>query len=243
MKFRCEELFDRIDSLNTTLFKEYGASVAIIEPVDDEVRFFIVSRCGTVWMDIPRATFSRPEWDVDVLDAFQRSPGLLRWISDVSFGSFRKSELYLALCSRFVMPTQMASGIAYQGNTSYNNRGMYGLASEDPSFIITGLEHQMGDGGLPELVALRGEIPCADEFYIWGKEISVFANIANVNLADAIGEVTFHLVLTLSSCDWVTARSDHRIPPLHPQSPSELLIMHRTMGTLRRGVSVGLFDG
>jgi hypothetical protein len=227
-------LLERIQPLNAKLFDKLGICITAIEPSAENIVYSIISKCGAVNYEVPRSFLNYAQWDERVLELIQNDQELLRWIGDVSFGKFTKSELYLTLCSRIVLPTQMASGIQFNRNT----KSEYGLGADSPSFIITGIEHDNSDPSAPQLLTLTGGLPAIDGFEMGQETFPLFARAAGVTLDLFLAEfIPIFLTFFLTE-DHLTV-SDNRWGQLfNPRTPAELWIMHRTMGTIGGGVLV-----
>lgn len=227
-------LLERIEPLNAKLFDNLGVCITAIKPSTESIIYSVISKCGTANYEVPRTLLNCLQWDEEVLELFKNDRALLRWIGDVSFGKFTKSELYLALCSSIVLPTQMASGIQFDSN----NKSEYGLESDSPSFIITGIEHDNSDPAAPQLLTLTGALPAVDVFDMGQETFPLFARATGVPLDFFLAEFIPIFLKHFLTEDHLTV-SDTRWGQLfNPRTPAELWIMHRTMGTIGRGPSV-----
>jgi hypothetical protein len=233
MTLPIESIDQKMQTLNEVLFARHQACIGLIEPEEDHVDVFIISRCGNVWVEVPTDLFLASSWPSLLLDHLLAHQSLLRWIADVSFGSFCKSDLFLALSSRIVFPTQVASGFQYWGDSSELPLGKLGL--DAPTFIITGIEHARQTDEIFSILSIRAEIPAADEFYFGPTSQPT----PKTNLTNFLDEIWKSLLETLESHVSGTLGENRWGDLFNPTNPAELWLMHRALGTLRRGERLG----
>jgi len=153
-------------------------------------------------------------------------------LSDFSFAHFRKSDLLRAVFQKIVYPIQVLSDFSPIMDPERE------IALQDEVLIATGIRHStLGRKG--RIDYLRGEIPAADEFYIWSNDLECFADPDKFTLEECITQIARSLLDMTERCGPpLTKQQIGKIAfPLFPtpETPQELWKMHCVMGTLRRG--------
>src|SRR5690349_18831571 len=97
---------------NCQLFDEYGIAVAGYSPNGSSIDLQVIGVCGAV--SVPKTSDWLAGSANDVHARLLAEIPTARWYSqyleDVDFGFFRKSDLFHALITTLILPTQLANG-------------------------------------------------------------------------------------------------------------------------------------
>ena len=216
-------------AFNNRLFMEIGAIVTCIEPTQDGIDIHMLSNCGSIWYEISSDWLNGSNWTEDLYQFVIANSNLLSELQDCRFKSFSKSELFRSVCEEIIYPIQIVSDFSPFG------RYEGGIEIEAEEIILTGIRHADSNGH-KIIEHIRGEIPAADEFYIWQEELDCFAKPDKYTLSECIEQIAPR-ILEIGESEFDITDLKKVTPPqlFTPQSPQELWKMHRLMGTERRG--------
>ena len=89
--------FLEVDRINEELYSTLGAWVSKVVPDEISVSLCLISRCGAGVFEVDATEAFDASWQEDVVKQMLGTATLREWLEDASFGSFKKSDLYLAM--------------------------------------------------------------------------------------------------------------------------------------------------
>jgi hypothetical protein len=230
--------FENCHSFNSALFGKIRAIVTSLGVPNrdvDTVDVHLLSVCGSFSWEAPVSVVCPRPWSSGLLHAILSTQELVTALGDFSFSHFSKSDLFRAVFQKIVYPIQVLSDfspVLYPGKK---------IALRDEVLIATGIRHSV-QNSKGRIDCLRGEIPAADEFYIWSDDLECFADPDKFTLEECIAQIAGQMLEMTEFCGPpLTMQQIGQVAsPLlpTPRRPQELWKLHSLMGTLRHGESI-----
>lgn len=151
------------DEFNAALFESLGICFSHIQISDEEMECDIMGLCGAVKVSVPASLTSLQEdtTRAQLLSYMRASTWYREYLEDLVFDYYRKSDLVRALNTDLFLPTQLKHGPQWWWQPDTHS-----LAVGKEVIVFSHIRHAMRNGVM-SFDFLRGEIPAADEFYIW----------------------------------------------------------------------------
>lgn len=235
MSFEHPSWFENYHSFNCNLFEKARAIVTSLEIPDgnvESVDVHLLSICGSFRWEVSASVVNSQPWDSNLFDAILSEQALMTALGDHSFANFRKSDLLRAVFQEIIYPIQLLSDFSPMVQSER------GIALSGEVLIATGIRHSvLGSKGRIE--CLRGEVPAADEFYIWTDDLKCFSDPDRYSLEECIGQIASSLLEMTKYCgppltmQQIGQIASPFLPT--PETPQELWKLHCLMGTLGSG--------